>query len=77
MFGFGKSIASGIKGVVEKPMTGFSEDGVSGMMLGLGKGVTGIITKPLGGLVGLISNTIDTIGNNISLSESQDKFGKS
>ena len=37
------------------------------MMVGLGKGVTGIITKPLGGFVGLISNTIDTIGNNISL----------
>lgn len=37
------------------------------MVVGLGKGVTGVITKPLGGFIGLISNTIDTIGNNLSL----------
>lgn len=40
---------------------------MSGMVVGIGKGVTGMITKPLGGFMGLLSNTIDTIGNNISL----------
>lgn len=50
----GKSLAKGfmggISGLVKKPMQGLEDDGVSGFLTGVGKGVVGVFTKPAKGI---------------------------
>lgn len=37
----GRSVVSGVSGVITKPLEGFQEKGASGFFLGLGKGLVG------------------------------------
>jgi vacuolar protein sorting-associated protein 13A/C len=64
--GFGKSLFSGVTGVVTKPVEGVKEDGFKGFFTGLGKGATGLVTKPISGVVDVVSKT--TQGIDISVS---------
>ena len=61
---FGMSLMSAIAGVVDQPMQGIhrtEQQGVrgytQGMLTGVGKGLLGVVTKPIGGAFQLVSQT--------------------
>ena len=61
---FGMSLMSAIAGVVDQPMQGIyrtEKQGVrgytQGMLTGVGKGLLGVVTKPIGGAFQLVSQT--------------------
>ncbi|SAL98237.1 hypothetical protein [Absidia glauca] len=56
----GTSLASGVVGLVKRPMEGASESGVGGFFGGVGKGLVGVVTKPVVGICDLASNV--TVG---------------
>lgn len=67
-----KGIGSGIGGIVYEPYKGAKERGVKGATIGVGKGIIGLVTKPVGGTFGLVQytvqgsiNTPGTIGRGI------------
>ncbi|KAF9764957.1 Vacuolar protein sorting-associated protein 13a [Nosema granulosis] len=60
------SVYSGLVGVARKPIQG-SQDGVSGILLGLGKGMIGAISKPVVGVSELVSNCTEIISNSSGL----------
>ncbi|KAI8610486.1 hypothetical protein BC830DRAFT_1069804 [Chytriomyces sp. MP71] len=60
---FGSSVASGLTGVLSKPVEGFSKDGVGGFFKGLGKGLVGVVSKPVIGVFDLASNVSEGIRN--------------
>ncbi|KAJ1549197.1 hypothetical protein HK405_008108, partial [Cladochytrium tenue] len=57
------SVASGITGVLSKPMEGLEKDGVGGFFKGLGKGLVGVVSKPLIGVFDLATNVTEGIKN--------------
>ncbi|KAI8912336.1 hypothetical protein DFJ77DRAFT_511881 [Powellomyces hirtus] len=58
-----RSVASGISGVVSKPLEGAQEEGVGGFFKGLGKGIVGVVTKPVIGVIDLATNVGEGIRN--------------
>lgn len=58
-----KGVASGITGVVEKPVTGAKRDGLKGLMKGTYKGISGLVIKPISGALDLFSKTSEGIKN--------------
>ncbi|KAI9097290.1 hypothetical protein DFS34DRAFT_116945 [Phlyctochytrium arcticum] len=60
---FARSFASGITGVVSKPLEGAQEEGVGGFFKGLGKGIVGAVTKPVIGVIDLATNVGEGIRN--------------
>jgi len=61
--GFGKSLLSGVTGVVEKPLEGAKKKGIGGFFSGTLKGAAGLITKPVSGTFDFIAKTADGIKN--------------
>ncbi|KAI9292119.1 vacuolar protein sorting-associated protein vps13 [Neoconidiobolus thromboides FSU 785] len=59
----GSSVASGISGVVLQPIEGAERDGVSGFFRGVGKGLVGVVAKPMVGAFDLVSNVAEGIRN--------------
>eukprot|EP00116_Pleurobrachia_bachei_P006350 sb/3466612/ len=61
----GKSLLEGfyhgVTGVLVKPIEGAVDDGVGGFFKGVGKGLVGVVARPLGGLTDFVSYTIDGI----------------
>ncbi|ROW06980.1 hypothetical protein VMCG_04047 [Cytospora schulzeri] len=57
------SIASGVGGVVRKPLEGAESEGALGFFKGVGKGVLGLGTKPLIGVLDAASNVTEGIRN--------------
>ena len=57
------SFASGVAGVVLQPLEGAERDGVGGFFKGIGKGLVGVVTKPLVGVFDLASNVTEGIRN--------------
>ncbi len=55
---FAHSVKSGLTGVVEQPIQGHREEGGIGALKGVLAGLTGLITKPLTGLIFAASKTI-------------------
>ena len=53
-----KGIGSGIGGVVYEPYKGAKERGVKGATIGVGKGIIGLVSKPVGGTFGLVQYTV-------------------
>jgi len=47
---FGKSLLGGITGIVTKPMEGAKKGGISGFFKGAGKGLVGVVAKPVAGV---------------------------
>jgi len=59
-----KGIASGITGVVGKPVEGAKRDGFKGFMKGTYKGLSGLVVKPVSGALDFFSKTSEGIKNN-------------
>ncbi|KAJ1311504.1 hypothetical protein OPQ81_009991 [Rhizoctonia solani] len=57
------SIASGMEGVVMKPIEGAETGGASGFLKGIGKGLVGAVTKPVIGVFDLAANVTEGIRN--------------
>ncbi|EDO30907.1 predicted protein [Nematostella vectensis] len=60
--GFGLSLLGAIAGVVDQPIQGIQRasdmrSAASGVIAGVGKGLLGVVTKPLGGAMELVSQT--------------------
>jgi vacuolar protein sorting-associated protein 13A/C len=55
--GFGTSVFSGVTGVFTKPVQGARTGGVGGFFGGVGKGMAGLVAKPVSGVVDLVSKT--------------------
>lgn len=63
------SVASGITGIVERPIEAVREEGVSGLWKGFGRGVIGLVTKPVLGVVDATSQVTQGIRNTTTLSD--------
>ena len=73
---FGNSIGSGITGVVEQPTIGYQEEGGVGILKGTLFGITGLVTKPVTGLILAISKTIEGLNSSITNLEDESLVGK-
>lgn len=62
-------IASGITGVIENPIAGAKQGGVSGFFKGTYKGVAGLVVKPISGTLDFFSKTSEGIKNTASFDE--------
>jgi UDP:flavonoid glycosyltransferase YjiC (YdhE family) len=51
--GFAYGFSDGITGLVRLPRHDIEEDGASGLLTGVGKGIGGLVLKPISGVVGL------------------------
>ncbi|KAL2752446.1 hypothetical protein ACRALDRAFT_2112495 [Sodiomyces alcalophilus JCM 7366] len=60
---FFTSAASGVGGLVRKPLEGAEQEGAVGFFKGLGKGVVGLATKPAIGVLDMASNVSEGIRN--------------
>ena len=63
---FGYSLGSGITGIVEQPTIGFQEEGGVGILKGTIFGLTGLVTKPVTGLILAISKTIEGFNSSVT-----------
>lgn len=52
---FAQSVVNGFSGLVESPLDGYRESGLSGGVTGLVKGIIGIVASPLTGALGAMS----------------------
>ncbi|KAH9508945.1 hypothetical protein Btru_048361 [Bulinus truncatus] len=52
-------VGLGLSGVILDPIKGAHEDGVEGFFKGIGKGLLGLLTKPTGGVVDMVSMAFD------------------
>ncbi|KAI8340848.1 hypothetical protein BC941DRAFT_227149 [Chlamydoabsidia padenii] len=66
---FGTSVASGFAGLIKRPIEGAEESGVGGFFGGVGKGLVGVVTKPVVGLFDLASNVSAGIRETTNLFE--------
>eukprot|EP00051_Salpingoeca_urceolata_P020991 m.322117 g.322117 ORF g.322117 m.322117 type:complete len:4041 (-) comp19714_c0_seq2:110-12232(-) len=62
----GHSLAGGFSGVVMQPIKGGREDGFLGGIKGVGKGLSGLVTKPVSGVVDMFSATLAGIESEVS-----------
>ena len=53
-----KGIVFGITGLVTEPYKGAKEKGAKGAAVGVGKGLIGLVAKPIGGAVGLVGCSV-------------------
>jgi vacuolar protein sorting-associated protein 13A/C len=60
---FASSVASGVEGVVMKPIEGAESEGALGFFKGVGKGLVGAVTKPAVGFFDLASNLSEGVRN--------------
>lgn len=56
---FGRSVVSGLAGLVRRPVEGARSGGVGGFLKGVGRGVVGAVSKPVGGALGVVSATFE------------------
>ncbi|XP_055887721.1 intermembrane lipid transfer protein VPS13A-like isoform X3 [Biomphalaria glabrata] len=52
-------VGLGLSGVILDPIKGAHEEGVEGFFKGVGKGILGLLTKPTGGVVDMVSMAFD------------------
>jgi len=55
---FAKGIVFGITGLVTEPYKGAKSKGAKGAFVGVGKGLVGLVSKPVAGTVGLVGCTV-------------------
>lgn len=56
---FAKGIFYGITGLVTEPYKGAKKKGAKGAAVGVGKGIIGLVAKPVAGTVGLVGCTVE------------------
>jgi hypothetical protein len=66
MTSMGKGIFDGVTGLVMQPVKGAKEDGAKGFFKGFGKGIIGIATKPVAGVIDMASKTTEGITSQAS-----------
>ena len=54
---FGKSVVSGVTGLWEQPIKGGQQNGFLGGMEGVGKGLAGLVFKPVGGAIDMMQSS--------------------
>ncbi len=59
----------GLSGVVVSPVHGAHDDGIKGFFKGVGKGLLGIIAKPVGGIFDSVSLILEGIGRASEMGE--------
>ena len=52
---FASSVSSGVTGLASDPIEGVQEGGAGGFFKGVGRGVLGFVTKPIGGAFDMLS----------------------
>ncbi|KAH9849745.1 vacuolar protein sorting-associated protein 13 [Lenzites betulinus] len=57
------SVVSGVEGVLLKPIEGAESEGAKGFFKGVGKGLIGVVTKPVIGVFDLAANVTEGIRN--------------
>ncbi len=62
----GKGIFDGVTGLVTQPVKGAKEEGAKGFFKGFGKGIIGIATKPVAGVIDMASKTTEGITSQAS-----------
>ncbi|TDH66247.1 hypothetical protein CCR75_001831 [Bremia lactucae] len=70
---FAHVFASGLKDVVVKPAEGYSEEGAKGAIIGLAKGLSGLLISPFKGTVMFADNLASGVNNNIREGEEMKK----
>lgn len=58
-----ESVVSAVAGVILEPVRGAKKGGAKGGAIGLGKGILGLICKPVAGTIDLVTHTTRGIGN--------------
>ncbi|KAG2186184.1 hypothetical protein INT43_002622, partial [Umbelopsis isabellina] len=69
---FGTSVASGVAGLVKRPVEGANEEGVTGFVTGFGKGLVGVVTKPVVGMFDLANNVSQGVRNTTTIFDVND-----
>ncbi|KAI0033184.1 hypothetical protein K488DRAFT_78064 [Vararia minispora EC-137] len=64
------SVASGVEGVVMKPLEGAESEGALGFFKGVGKGLVGAVTKPVVGVFDLAANVTEGVRNTTTVFDS-------
>ena len=67
--GIVSGFTSGITGLYKEPKMGASKNGFVGALEGIGKGLIGVVTKPLVGVIDEATNAFDTIKDSTKLYE--------
>ena len=62
----GKGIFDGVTGLVMQPVKGAKEEGAKGFFKGFGKGIIGIATKPVAGVIDMATKTTEGITSQAS-----------
>jgi len=62
-----KGVGYGVKGVFTQPMEGASTDGAKGFFKGTVKGVTGLVAKPVAGILDAASKTAEGVKNTANM----------
>lgn len=73
---FAYSLKSGVTGLVEQPAIGYQEEGGVGIIKGTLFGITGLVTKPVTGLILAISKTIEGINSSITFLDYTNLLGQ-
>lgn len=66
-----EGIAGGVSGLVTQPIEGAVEDGLSGALTGIGKGVLGLFARPAMGLAGAASRVMQGVRNTAASGDSE------
>lgn len=59
----GKSFGSALTGVVTNPLEGARSGGFKGFIVGTGKGLAGLVTKPIAGIADVVIKTSEGFSN--------------
>ncbi|KAG8928477.1 hypothetical protein FRC01_005870 [Tulasnella sp. 417] len=70
------SFASGLEGIVSKPLEGAERDGAIGFFKGIGKGFVGAFTKPAVGIFDLASNLAEGVRNTTTVFDNNNQSRK-
>lgn len=57
------NVFSAVAGVIVEPVKGAKQGGIRGGALGIGKGIVGLVCKPVKGTIDLVTQTTRGIGN--------------
>ena len=68
------NLGQGISGVVSEPVKGYKKDKIAGMLIGSVRGLSGLVVKPVAGVLDVASKAAEGIKNTAG---SSNYFGKS
>ncbi|WRT64162.1 uncharacterized protein IL334_001091 [Kwoniella shivajii] len=69
---FADSVTSAFEGVASKPIEGAEKEGALGFTKGIGKGVVGLFTKPVVGVMDFVSSSTEGIRNTTTVFDQSD-----